>query len=82
MRNETDAQQKTEARQLISGQEYFLHRKKVNHWADQTLKIFYSGVKFFYRNVLKQRRYKKSRGRVSNPPPTVLPPFKMRFVGF
>lgn len=35
-------------------QDYFLHKKNVDKWAPQTLKISYSGVKFFYRNVLKQ----------------------------
>lgn len=35
-------------------QEYFLYRKNTCKWAPQTLKISYSGVKFFYRNVLKQ----------------------------
>jgi len=35
-------------------QDYFLYRKNVSSWAPQTLKISYSGVKFFFRNVLKQ----------------------------
>jgi site-specific recombinase XerD len=35
-------------------QDYFIYRKNVSKWAPQTLKISYSGVKFFYRNVLKQ----------------------------
>ncbi len=35
-------------------QEYFLYRKNVSKWAPQTLKIAYSGIKFFFRNVLKQ----------------------------
>jgi integrase/recombinase XerD len=33
-------------------QEYFLHRKNVNHWSPKTLRICYCGIRFFYVNVL------------------------------
>lgn len=42
---------------LISEKEledYFLHRRNVDKWAPATLRIAYSGVKFFFINVLKQ----------------------------
>ena len=42
---------------LISEQElkdYFLHRRNVDQWAPATLRIAYSGVKFFFINVLRQ----------------------------
>ncbi len=33
-------------------QEYFLHRKNVNQWAPNTMKICYCGIKFFFEHVL------------------------------
>ena len=42
---------------LISEQElqdYFLHRKNVDQWAAATMRICYSGIKFFFINVLKR----------------------------
>jgi len=42
---------------LISEQElqdYFLHRKNVDKWAAATMRICYSGIKFFFINVLKR----------------------------
>jgi integrase/recombinase XerD len=33
-------------------QEYFLHRKNVNHWSPKTMRICYCGIRFFYVNVL------------------------------
>ena len=41
---------------LISEQElqdYFLHRKNVDKWSPATMRICYSGIKFFFVNVLK-----------------------------
>ena len=41
--------------ELISEEElqnYFLHRKNVNHWSPQTMRICYCGIRFFYTNVL------------------------------
>jgi len=35
-------------------QDYFLHRKNVDKWAPATLRICYSGIKFFFINVLKR----------------------------
>jgi site-specific recombinase XerD len=35
-------------------QDYFLHRKNVDKWAATTLRICYSGIKFFFINVLKR----------------------------
>ena len=35
-------------------QDYFLHRKNVDKWAPATLRICYSGIKFFYINVLRR----------------------------
>ncbi|MBS3779404.1 MAG: site-specific integrase, partial [Desulfovermiculus sp.] len=35
-------------------EDYFLHRRNVDQWAPGTLRIAYSGVKFFFINVLKQ----------------------------
>jgi integrase/recombinase XerD len=35
-------------------QEYFLHRKNVNHWSPKTMRICYCGIRFFYVNVLKR----------------------------
>jgi site-specific recombinase XerD len=35
-------------------EDYFLHRRNVDQWASGTLRIAYSGVKFFFINVLKQ----------------------------
>jgi len=42
---------------LISEQElqdYFLHRKNIDQWAPATMRICYSGIKFFFINVLKR----------------------------
>ena len=42
---------------LISEQEledYLLHRINCDHWANGTLRIAYSGIKFFFQNVLKR----------------------------
>jgi len=42
---------------LISEDElekYFLHKRNVNKWAQNTLKISYVAIRFFYRNVLKK----------------------------
>jgi len=35
-------------------EDYFLHRRNVDQWAPATLRIAYSGFKFFFINVLKQ----------------------------
>jgi len=35
-------------------QEYFLHRKNVNKWSPNTMRICYSGIRFFFENVLKR----------------------------
>jgi integrase/recombinase XerD len=35
-------------------QDYFLHRKNVNKWSAATMRICYSGIKFFFINVLKR----------------------------
>jgi len=35
-------------------QDYFLHRKNVDKWAAATMRICYSGIKFFFINVLKR----------------------------
>jgi len=35
-------------------QEYFLHRKNVCKWSPNTMRICYSGVKFFFVNVLQR----------------------------
>ena len=34
-------------------QDYFLHRKNVDKWSPATMRICYSGIKFFFINVLK-----------------------------
>jgi len=34
-------------------QEYFLHRKNVNKWAPNTMRICYCGIRFFFEHVLK-----------------------------
>ena len=42
---------------LISEQElqdYFLHRRNVSKWSAATMRICYSGIKFFFINVLKR----------------------------
>ena len=42
---------------LISEQElqtYFLHRKNVDKWSPATMRICYSGIKFFFINALKR----------------------------
>jgi integrase/recombinase XerD len=36
-------------------QDYFLHRKNVDKWSPATLRICYSGIKFFFINVLKRQ---------------------------
>jgi integrase/recombinase XerD len=36
-------------------QDYFLHRKNVDKWSAATMRICYSGVKFFFVNVLKRQ---------------------------
>lgn len=35
-------------------EDYFLHRRNIDQWARGTLRIAYSGVKFFFINVLKK----------------------------
>ena len=35
-------------------QDYFLHRKNVDKWSAATMRICYSGIKFFFINVLKR----------------------------
>ena len=35
-------------------QDYFLHRKNVDKWAAATMRICYSGIKFFFINVLQR----------------------------
>ena len=35
-------------------QEYFLHRKNVNHWSPKTMRICYCGIRFFHVNVLER----------------------------
>ncbi|MBI2001252.1 MAG: site-specific integrase [candidate division NC10 bacterium] len=35
-------------------QDYFLHRKNVNHWSPSTLRICYCGIRFFFVHVLKR----------------------------
>jgi integrase/recombinase XerD len=35
-------------------QEYFLHRKNVNHWSPKTMRICYCGIRFFYEKVLER----------------------------
>ena len=35
-------------------QDYFLHRKNVDKWAAATMRICYSGIKFFFINVLRR----------------------------
>lgn len=34
--------------------DYFLHRRNVNKWSGATMRICYSGIKFFFANVLKR----------------------------
>jgi integrase/recombinase XerD len=44
-----------EAPELISEDElqnYFLHRKNVDHWSPKTMRICYCGIRFYYTNVL------------------------------
>jgi site-specific recombinase XerD len=36
-------------------QDYFLHRKNVSKWSAATMRICYSGIKFFFINVLKRK---------------------------
>jgi site-specific recombinase XerD len=35
-------------------EDYFLHRRNVNKWSAATMRICYSGIKFFFINVLKR----------------------------
>jgi len=35
-------------------QEYFLHKKNVNKWAPNTMRICYCGIRFFFEHVLKR----------------------------
>lgn len=35
-------------------QEYFLHRKNINKWSPNTMRICYCGIRFFFENVLKR----------------------------
>lgn len=35
-------------------QEYFLHRKNVNKWSPNTMRICYCGIRFFFENVIKR----------------------------
>lgn len=35
-------------------QDYFLHRKNIDHWSAATMRICYSGIKFFFINVLQR----------------------------
>jgi integrase/recombinase XerD len=35
-------------------QDYFLHRKNKDKWSPATMRICYSGIKFFFVNVLKR----------------------------
>src|SRR5919106_2229333 len=35
-------------------QQYFLHRKNVDHLAPNSMRICYSGIRFFYQHVLKR----------------------------
>ena len=35
-------------------QDYFLHRKNVDNWSPATMRICYSGIKFFFINVLQR----------------------------
>jgi integrase/recombinase XerD len=35
-------------------QDYFLHRKNVNHWSPNTMRICYCGIRFFYEHVLQR----------------------------
>jgi integrase len=37
--------------------DYFLHRRNVNKWSGATMRICYSGIKFFFANVLKRDWY-------------------------
>lgn len=36
-------------------QEYFLHRKNVSRWASKTMRICYSGIRFYYEKVLDRK---------------------------
>ena len=43
---------------LISEEElldYFIHRQNVTGWSPATMRICYSGVKFFFTHILKER---------------------------
>lgn len=35
-------------------QDYFIHRQKVSGWAPATMRICYTGIRFFYRHVLRR----------------------------
>lgn len=36
-------------------QEYFLHRKNVDHWSPSTMRICYCGIRFFFLHVLQRQ---------------------------
>jgi integrase/recombinase XerD len=38
-------------------QDYFLHRKNVDHWSPNTMRICYCGIRFFYEHVLQRNRH-------------------------
>ena len=35
-------------------QDYFLHRKNIDHWSPNTMRICYCGIRFFYEHVLQR----------------------------
>ena len=35
-------------------EEYFLHRKNVDHWSSNTMRICYCGIRFYFANVLQR----------------------------
>ena len=35
--------------------DYFIHRQEVTEWSPATMRICYSGIKFFFINVLKRK---------------------------
>ena len=35
-------------------EDYFLHRKNVDHWSANTMRIFYCGIRFFFVHVLQR----------------------------
>jgi integrase/recombinase XerD len=38
-------------------EDYFLHRKNVDHWSANTMRIFYCGIRFFFVHVLQRNRH-------------------------